>query len=109
MSPRAWFAFASVSFLWGIPYLFIRVAVDGGISPTFLAWSRVVLGGALLLAIAHHANLLGTLRGRWRWVATYAVIEISIPFPLIAAGEQYVSSSIAAILIAAVPLIVALL
>jgi drug/metabolite transporter (DMT)-like permease len=107
VSPRAWIAFASVSFLWGIPYLFIRVAVDGGISPTFLAWARVVLGGLLLLAIAHRAGLLGTLRGRWRWVAAYAVIEITIPFPLIAAGEQYVSSSIAAILIAAVPLIVA--
>lgn len=107
MSPRAWIAFASVSFLWGIPYLFIRVAVDGGIPPVFLAWSRVVLGGLLLVAIAHRARLLGTLRGRWRWVATYAVIEITIPFPLIAAGEQHVSSSIAAILIAAVPLIVA--
>lgn len=107
MSPRAWIAFASISFLWGIPYLFIRVAVDGGIPPVFLAWSRVVLGGLLLVAIAHQARLLGTLRGRWRWVAAYAVIEISIPFPLIAAGEQHVSSSIAAILIAAVPLIVA--
>ena len=107
MSPRAWIAFASVSFLWGIPYLFIRLAVDGGIPPVFLAWSRVVLGGLLLVAIARQAGLLGTLRGRWRWVAAYAVIEISIPFPLIAAGEQHVSSSIAAILIAAVPLIVA--
>jgi drug/metabolite transporter (DMT)-like permease len=37
------------------------------------------------------------------------VIEISVPFPLIAAGEQHVSSSLAAILIAAVPLFVALL
>ena len=107
MSARAWIAFASVSFLWGIPYLFIRVAVDGGIPPAFLAWARVVLGGLLLLAIAHRAGLIGTLRGRWRWVAAYAVIEISIPFPLIAAGEKHVSSSIAAILIAAVPLIVA--
>ena len=39
----------------------------------------------------------------------YAVVEISIPFPLIAAGEQHVSSSLAAILIAAVPLIIAVL
>ena len=37
------------------------------------------------------------------------MVEICIPFPLIAAGEQHVSSSLAAILIAAVPLIVALL
>jgi drug/metabolite transporter (DMT)-like permease len=37
------------------------------------------------------------------------VLEICIPFPLIAAGERHVASSLAAIIIAAVPLIVALL
>jgi drug/metabolite transporter (DMT)-like permease len=37
------------------------------------------------------------------------VAEIALPFPLIAAGEQHVSSSLAAILIACVPLIVALI
>ena len=35
--------------------------------------------------------------------------EIALPFPLIAAGEQRVSSSLTAILIACVPLLVALL
>jgi drug/metabolite transporter (DMT)-like permease len=39
----------------------------------------------------------------------YALVEIVVPFPLIAAGEQHVSSSLAAILIAAVPLFIALL
>jgi drug/metabolite transporter (DMT)-like permease len=109
MSARAWITFAAVSLLWGIPYLFIRIAVDGGMPPAFLAWGRVVLGAAILLLVAHRAGLLGSLRGRWRWVGAYAILEIAIPFPLIAAGEQHVSSSIAAILIAAVPLIVALL
>ena len=45
MSGRAWAAFAAVSILWGIPYLFIKIAVDDGVSPAFLAWVRVVLGG----------------------------------------------------------------
>jgi drug/metabolite transporter (DMT)-like permease len=49
------------------------------------------------------------VRGSWRWVAVYALVEVALPFPLIAAGEQRVSSSLAAILIACVPLIVALL
>ena len=44
-----------------------------------------------------------------RWLAAFALFEISIPFPLIAFGEQRVSSSLAAILIAAVPLVVAFL
>lgn len=98
-----------MSFLWGIPYLFISVAVDGGIPPAFLAWSRVLLGAVVLIAVAWRSGLLGSLRGRGRWIVAYAIIEIAIPFPMIATGEQYVSSSIAAILIAAVPLIVAVL
>ena len=50
-----------------------------------------------------------SLRGKGRWLAVYALVEIVVPFPLIAAGEQHVSSSLAAILIAAVPLFIALL
>ena len=109
MSARAWFAFASVSVLWGIPYLFIKVAVDDGMPPAFLAWVRVLLAAAVLLVLAWRAGVLGSVRGKMRWIAAYAVLEISIPFPLIAAGEQDVSSSLAAILIATVPLMIAVL
>jgi drug/metabolite transporter (DMT)-like permease len=109
LTARAWAAFAAVSVLWGIPYLFIKVAVEDGISPAFLSWARLVLGAAVLLALAARAGTLGSLTGRWRWIALFAVVEISLPFPLIAAGEQHVSSSLAAILIAAVPLFVAVL
>jgi len=109
VSARGWIAFASVSVLWGIPYLFIKIAVDDGVPPAFLAWARVLLAAVVLLVLAWRANLLGSVRGRLRWIAVYAVLEISIPFPLIAAGERDVSSSLAAILIATVPLIIALL
>ena len=109
MSGRAWVAFAGVAFLWGIPYLFIKLAVDDGVSPAFLSWSRIVLAAALLLALAWRAGKLGGLRGRWRWIALFALIEIALPFPLIATGEQHITSSLTAILIAAVPLFVALL
>ena len=109
MSARAWIAFAAVSTLWGMPYLFIKVAVDDGVPPVFLAWVRVVLGGAVLLALAWRAGSLGSLGGRWRWIAVFAIVEICFPFPLIAAGEAHVSSSLAAIIVAAAPLFVALL
>jgi drug/metabolite transporter (DMT)-like permease len=42
-------------------------------------------------------------------VAAYAACEVALPFLLIAAGEQRVASSLAAILIASMPLMVALL
>ena len=102
-------AFAAMSLIWGLPYLFIKVAVDEGISPAFLSFARCAMAAAVLLALAWNAAMLGTIRGSWRWVAVYALVEVALPFPLIAAGEQRVSSSLAAILIACVPLLVALL
>jgi drug/metabolite transporter (DMT)-like permease len=109
VSARAWIAFATVSTLWGMPYLFIKVAVDDGVPPATLAWVRVVLGAAVLLGLAWRAGTLASLRGRWRWIAVFGLVEITFPFPLIAWGEQHVSSSLAAIIVAAAPLFVALL
>ncbi|HTT94063.1 MAG TPA: DMT family transporter [Solirubrobacterales bacterium] len=109
MSRRAWGAFAAVSVLWGVPYLLIKVADDGGMPPLLLAWSRVVLGAAVLLALAWRAGTLPTLRGRGPWLAAFALAEIAIPFPMLAVGEQHVSSSVAAIVIASVPLLIAVL
>jgi polar amino acid transport system substrate-binding protein len=111
MSARAWTAFAAVSTLWGIPYLFIKVAVDDGVPPVFLAWARVLMAAVVLLVLSHRAGVLAPAldRERRRWLLLYAVVEICVPFPLIAAGERHVDSSLAAILIAAVPMLVALL
>jgi drug/metabolite transporter (DMT)-like permease len=111
MSARAWTAFAVVSTLWGIPYLFIKIAVDDGMPPIFLAWARVTMAAIVLLVLSHRAGVLRAAftRPRLRWLAAYAVVEIVVPFPLIGFGEQHVPSSLAAILIAAVPMIVALL
>jgi drug/metabolite transporter (DMT)-like permease len=98
--------FAAVSVVWGVPYLFIKLAVDD-LSPGFVAWSRVALAALVLLPVAWRS---GALRGLpLRWLAAFALFEITIPFPLIAFGEQRVSSSLAAILIAAVPLVIAFL
>lgn len=109
MSARAWTAFAAVSVLWGIPYLFIRIAVDGGMAPLFLVWTRLGIGAVVVGAMAWRAGVFASLRGRLRWLLAYAVVEFAIPFPLIAAAERHVASSLAAIIVAAVPLIIALL
>ena len=109
MSARGRILFGAVSVLWGIPYLLIKVALDDGVSPGLLAWSRVVLGAAVLLCLAWRAGVLGSVRGRLGWLVVFAVVEIAVPYPLLALGEQRVSSSLAAILIAAAPLFVALL
>ncbi len=109
MSPRAWSLFAAVSVVWGVPYLLIKIADDGGVPPVVLAWGRLLLAAVILLALALRAGSLQGLRSRWRWLVCYAIFELAIPFPLIALGEKHVASSLAAIIIATVPLIVAML
>ena len=109
MTPRAWLAFAAVSVLWGMPYLFIRIALEGGTPALFLAWIRIAVAAVVVGVMAWRAGVLGSLRGRWRWLAAFAVPEISIPFPLIALGERHVASSLTAIVVSSVPLIIALL
>jgi drug/metabolite transporter (DMT)-like permease len=109
MSLRSWTLFAAVCVVWGIPYLFIKIAVDGGVAPVPLAWGRISLAAVVLLGLAARAGTLRGLRGRWRYLAAYGVVEVSIPFPLIATGERYIASSLAAIIVATVPLLVALL
>jgi drug/metabolite transporter (DMT)-like permease len=98
-----------VSVIWGIPYLLIRIAVRHGVPPLFLAWSRVTLAALVLMVLAWRAGTLPSVRGRWRVLFLYAIVEICIPFPLIGAGETRVASSLAAILISSVPLIGAVL
>src|SRR6266436_8587908 len=109
MTPRAWWLFAASSAIWGVPYLFIRVAVDAGVPPALLAWARVALGAALLVPLALRRGALHGLQGRGAAIAAYAACEIAAPFVLIAMGERYISSSLTAILIATMPLFVALL
>jgi drug/metabolite transporter (DMT)-like permease len=91
-----------------MPYLFIKVAVEE-VSPVFLSFLRVAMAAAILLPLAWRSGALRGTRGRWVAIAAFALFEIVIPFPLIAFGEQHVSSSFAAIVISALPLTIAVL
>jgi drug/metabolite transporter (DMT)-like permease len=52
MTARGWFLFSLMGVLWGIPYLMIKVTMDGGLSPSFVVFTRCALGAALLLPFA---------------------------------------------------------
>jgi drug/metabolite transporter (DMT)-like permease len=109
MTRRAWLAFAAMSLIWGVPYLLIRIAVRHGVPPGALAFGRVALAAIVLLALAWRAGTLRTIRGHGGVLLAYAVAEVAIPFPAIAFGEERISSSLTAILISTMPLLVALL
>ncbi len=108
MTARAWWLFLAVSVLWGIPYLFIKLAVED-ISPIWVAFGRIVVALVVLIPYAWHKGALRGIGKRWKPLLVYSVVEICLPWPLIGFGEERVSSGLAAILIAAVPLIIAVI
>ena len=103
MSRRGWIAFLGLGVIWGLPYFFIRIAVQE-ISPFVVAWSRLTLAALILLPIAWHRGALRPLKSHLGAVCAFAMIEFVVPFSAISAGERWISSSVTGILIAGVPL-----
>jgi drug/metabolite transporter (DMT)-like permease len=107
MTRRGLVLFGLMAVIWGIPYLFIRVAV-AEISPATLVFARTAIATAILLPIALARVDLRPVLRKWPWVVTFAVVEIAIPWVLLGSAEQHISSSLAGLLIAGVPLVGAL-
>ena len=109
MNRRGWLLFGAVALLWGMPFLFIKIAVDEGLSAALIAFTRVALGALTLLPLALARNTLAGLARRWRPLLIVALCDVTAPFLLVTIGEESVSSSLAGILVATTPLFVALL
>jgi drug/metabolite transporter (DMT)-like permease len=93
-----------MSVIWGIPYLLILVAVRD-LSPAVLVLGRTAIAALLLLPIAAARGELRPLQSHWVALLVFAAIEIAIPWVLLGTAEQHISSSLTALLIAAVPLV----
>jgi drug/metabolite transporter (DMT)-like permease len=106
MTRRGWVLFAAMCVLWGIPYLLIKVAVDE-LSPPTLVFLRTGLGALVLLPYAAANGSLTALRGHWRMVLAFAALELAGPWLLLADAERHLTSSLTGLLVAAVPLVAA--
>jgi drug/metabolite transporter (DMT)-like permease len=90
--------------IWGIPYLMIRVAVRE-LAPVTLVFLRTVLAALLLTPVAGLRGELRPLLPRWRPLLAYTAVEVAIPWVLLARAETKLTSSLTGLLIAAVPLV----
>ena len=108
MTRRGWALFAAMAVIWGIPYLLIKIAV-GELTPASLVFLRTAIGAALLLPVAAARGWLTPLLSYWRWVLVYTIVEVSLPWFLLADGERRLSSSLTGLMIAAVPLLAVVL
>jgi drug/metabolite transporter (DMT)-like permease len=104
MTRRSWSLFAAMCVIWGIPYLLIRVAVRD-VTPGTLVFLRTAIGGLILLPLALGRGGFGPVLRRWRPLVLFTVIELAIPWLLLGSAEKQLSSSLAGLLVAAVPLI----
>jgi drug/metabolite transporter (DMT)-like permease len=105
---RGWMVFAALGLIWGLPYFFIKLAVQE-VAPLLLAFCRVALAAAILLPIAWRRGSLRGLGAHKTAIVAFALAEFAIPFTSISFGERWISSSVTGILIAMVPLSIALI
>lgn len=104
MSRRAWFLFLTLGVIWGIPYLLIKYAIVS-FSPVALVFARTALGGLVLLPLALRRRGFDGLWRHWRPLLAYTAFEIAIPWVALTHAEEVVSSGLAALLIAFVPVV----
>lgn len=103
MSRKGWALFALVGLLWGIPYLFMKVAIEE-LSTAMIVFARLIIGALFLLPLALRSPTLSAVRKFWPYIALYAVLEMVIPWSLITSAQRDLSSGVVALLVATVPI-----
>ncbi|HEY6801777.1 MAG TPA: DMT family transporter, partial [Agromyces sp.] len=105
---RAWVLFAIMALVWGIPYLFIKVAVDS-YSPAAVVAGRTLIGAVILLPFALRQKALRPAMSKIGWVLAFGAIEMAGPFLLLGHAEQTLPSGLTGLLVATVPLFAAVI
>ena len=103
MTRRGFLLFAALGVAWGIPYLFIKVAV-AELEPAMLVLSRSALAAVLLLPLAIFRKEITPFLRHWKPLLAYTIVEIIVPWFFLSTAEQHLPSSTAGLLLAAVPL-----
>jgi drug/metabolite transporter (DMT)-like permease len=107
VSRRGWGLFLTMSVIWGIPYLLIKVAVEE-VSPVVVVFARCVVGAVILLPWTIARGQLRPALRHWRALLLFTVLEMAGPWLLLSYAEQSLSSSLTGLLVATVPFVAAL-
>jgi drug/metabolite transporter (DMT)-like permease len=107
MTRRGVLLFAAMCVIWGVPYLMIRVAVRE-LAPVTLVFFRTGIAALMLTPVAAFRGELRPLLRRPLPLLAYTVVEVAVPWVLLSHAETKLTSSLTGLLIAAVPLVGAL-
>ncbi len=103
MSKRGAILFAALSIIWGTPYLFIKYALED-FDPVFIVFARCAPTAVILLLFVWKQGKLKENWRFWKYCTFFAVIEMVFPWYFVTAAEQSVSSSLAGLMLAVVPI-----
>ncbi|WP_414932628.1 DMT family transporter [Vibrio europaeus] len=102
------FLFLSVCLIWGTTWFAMEVALHS-IPPVFATALRFLLAAPLLIVLTKAFNQpLLFPKGKRRWMLIVSIMYFAIPFTLMIYGEQYISSGLASIIFANMPIAVML-
>ncbi|MEZ8236109.1 DMT family transporter [Vibrio splendidus] len=101
--------FVSVCLIWGTTWFAMEVTLHS-IPPIFATALRFLLAAPLLAVLAKVFNQpLLFPKGKRQWLLIVALMYFAIPFTLMIYGEQYISSGLASIIFANMPVAVMLM
>lgn len=104
-SRRDYLLLATLGLCWGSNFLAIKIAV-AEIPPATLTLGRLATAAIILLLVVKAKRVPWPTEPRvWAHLVAVGVIGNALPYGLIAWGEVYIESQLAAILIAATPLL----
>jgi drug/metabolite transporter (DMT)-like permease len=104
MNRRAWILFGLMGAIWGVPYLFIKVAVEH-MSPPVVVFGRTSIAVVPLLIVAARAGAIRPALTCWKPLLAFAALEMAIPWFLLTDAERHLPSGLTGLLIACVPIV----
>jgi drug/metabolite transporter (DMT)-like permease len=105
MSQRWVPSFLVLSMIWGSAFFLIKIAVNAGVGPMWVGLWRCFFGAATLwVMVLVRRQRMPREPAVWGHAAVVALLLNAIPFPLFAFGETRISSVLAGVWNATVPL-----
>ena len=95
--------------VWGSTYLGIRLALEGGMPPlSVISGTRFIIAGGLLYALLRWRGVAAPTRAQWKTLVVMGFCLLLLGNGMVVLAERDVSSGLAAVAVASVPLWMAL-
>lgn len=105
----AWFVLFVLGAIWGASYMFIKVGVSEIPPFSFVEGRLLIASLALIAVIRWRGETIPPSRREWMPLIAMGIFNGVIPYTMITWGETHITSGLAAILTAAMPLFTLLL